>query len=760
MNARRITVLYLLFGGIWILLSDRLLAWLAIDVEQLTGLQSVKGLAFVLLSGALVHLLVRLAERRHRELEARTQRERDHLAQMLDAAPAALYALQPASGSKGAWEVAFVGPSIERLTGHAPACWTEDPDFWRRQIHPEDLDDTLRWEARLLQEGSVRHEYRVRRADGSHLWVHDRAVLQRAPDGRPLAVVGVWLDVTARRQAGEHADLIAQVFDDSQEGIFITDAQQHFLSVNRTFTQVTGYTESELAGRTPALLKSGRQDADFYRDMWERLAREGRWEGEIWNRRKSGEVFPEWLTISAIQGPDGQVRQYLGIFTETTGSKAAEARIQRLANYDPLTGLPNRNLLADRAEVALAAARSAGQPLLLLHLNIDRFGSINESLGHAAGDQVLREIGRRLSEAVGPESTLCRVGGDDFVLLHPGAGAAEVPTLGLRLLDAVAAPLQVGSQAFRLSASIGVAVHPDNGADLVSLRQAAEAAVHQAKREGHGQLRIASKELQERVQASLELANELRWALERQQLSLHFQPQFDAADGRLVGCEALLRWNHPRLGAVSPARFIPIAEEAGLIAEIGRWVMREAIARNAAWQAAGRAVVPVAINLSAVQFRDPALCDDLRAALQQHGLAPQLLELELTESIAMEDSEFTVGTVAALEAIGVQLSIDDFGTGYSSLNYLRRFAVHKLKIDQSFVRGLTQHGQDEVIVSTIIGLAHNLGLRTIAEGVETEPQRALLRRLGCDELQGYLTGRPMPPEAFEPLLGPLHPTGS
>lgn len=569
--------------------------------------------------------------------------------------------------------------------------------------------------------------------------------------GRPGRMV-LANDVTDRRQARERAHLIAKVFQSSQEGICITDARGQYISVNQSFTHITGYAFEDLAGQTPALLRSGRHEAAFYEDMWARIRSEGRWEGEIWNRRKTGEIYPEWLTISAILDTDGQVQQYLGIFTETASRKAAEERIQRLVNYDQLTNLPNRALLQDRAKVALASASRSHEPVVVMQLNVDHFRRINESLGHEAGDQLLAVLAHRLVAVLRPEDTVSRMGADDFIILLPHTTAHDVAQIAVRLMTAVAEPLSIAGQDVRVSASVGIAQYPDNGTDLIKLTQAAESAVHQAKREGRNTFCFFSPSVQEQIKATLLIERDLRYAVERGQLVLHYQAQVDTASCHIVGVEALVRWQHPEWGLVPPGKFIPVAEESGLIREIGHWVLVTAVQQNKHWRDQGLPIVPVAINLSPIQFKDPGLRDAIIEVLRQSGLPANMVELELTESVAMEDTNFTIATIDELKQLGVRLSIDDFGTGYSSLSSLKRFAVDKLKIDQSFVRGLNVDLQDEAIVKTVINLAQSLGLRTIAEGVETADQLAFLRANGCEDAQGYLFSRPVPAADFATLL--------
>ncbi|MGY0198643.1 sensor domain-containing protein [Leptothrix sp. BB-3] len=592
---------------------------------------------------------------------------------------------------------------------------------------------------------SMSGEMQHRRRDGSLFWIElSGHTFER--DGRRLRLV-LAKDVSDRHRADEQLRLIAQVFQLSHEGIFITDARGRFIAVNQSFAEITGYGPDEVRGRTPAILKSGRQDQPFYQAMWAQLLREGRWEGEIWNRRKSGEVYPEWLSISAIRDVTGRIERYLGIFTDTSARKAADARIAHLQSHDALTGLPNAVLLADRAQVAFASAVRNRSVVAVLHVNIDHFGAINESYGHEVGDALLKTLAARMVTAVAPEDTVSRRGADNFIVLLAGSHTQDLSQRALRLKDVLADEVELGDQTFHVVASIGIAEYPTDGTELGPLLQAAESAVQQAKREGGDRLGFYSRASHEQVRESLALERALRLAVGRDELRLHYQGQFDAVTGELIGTEALLRWQHPQLGLVSPARFIPIAESSGLIRPIGLWVMNEALRQVAAWRDAGLPVVPVAVNLSLAQFRDPALRDHVIAALRASGLPASMLELELTESIAMEDSEHTVATVDSLKRLGVQLAIDDFGTGYSSLSYLKRLSVDRLKIDQSFVRGLCYDPDDEAIVRSVISLARSLGLRTLAEGVETEEQLAFLRQEGCHEIQGYLKARPMPPQA-------------
>ena len=569
-------------------------------------------------------------------------------------------------------------------------------------------------------------------------------------------------ELRRRQHAENQMRIAAAVFAASNEGIFVTDADNRIISINAAFTTITGYNEKEAIGQNPRLLSSNRHDADFYLNMKGALQRDGSWRGEIWNRRKNGEIFPEWMTISAIRNADGEVDKWVAILSDLSSNKAAEEKISFLAHYDPLTGLPNRVLLRDRVDVALAAAQREDSKLILMLIDLDRFKNVVDSLGHGAGDEILRQVAARLRALVDEGDTLSRYGGDEFMLLLPDTDAESAVHLAERILDAITQAFRVEQQIgphnhtdhheLRLTASIGIAEFPENGGDYDALARSADSALYRAKQAGRGNFQFFADEMHRRAHELLLMENSLRHAVERDELVLHYQPKVDAATGRLTGLEALVRWQHPQRGLVPPAEFIPIAEESGQIREIGDWVLRRALAQMVAWRTAGVVLVPMAVNLSALQFNQPNLCQRLADLLQENDIAPELLELELTESVAMENSAFSIASIDALRQFGVGLSIDDFGTGYSSLAYLKRFAVNKIKIDHSFVRNLSIDKDDAAIVRAIISLAHNLGFTVVAEGVETAEQLAFLRRHGCDEIQGFYYCRPQPAGALHGLL--------
>jgi diguanylate cyclase (GGDEF)-like protein/PAS domain S-box-containing protein len=750
--ALRISVLYMAFAGAWIWLSDTALQQLFPDPASLTLQQSVKGSFFVLVTSLLLYQLIRSDVRKRGTLTARLQREAERLADIMSVNPAVIYSLAADARTKNMFVVDYVSPKVEQITGYSPAQWLATPGLWLARLHPEDRTKAVQAHRQLIETGVLHHEYRFLHADGSCRWIYDQLVLTRNASGHGAVVVGAWLDITEAKLAQQQLQLTAQVFESSQEGIVITDVDNCFLSVNRAFSEITGYSGEEVLGRNPSLLASGRHDKAFYELMWRTLKSAGQWQGEVWNRRKNGVVYPQWLSISALRNAEGQITQHIGTLTDLSSRKDAEEQIRVLSNYDPLTLLPNRTLLHDRAQVALAAAQRAQTQVALMYIDLDRFKNINDSLGHAIGDQLLQELATRLTTHMHPDDTICRPGGDEFICLLPNTDYQGAAHVAQRTLAIIAEPFTIDGQRLSLTASIGIALFPDNGDDLARLSQCADSALFRAKQNGRSNFQFFAQQMHERANEVLRIENDLRRALEKKELLLYYQPQVDATSLKIVGVEALIRWQHPEWGMVSPMRFIPIAEESGQIREIGNWVLYSAVQQNADWKAAGLPIVPVAINLSVVQFRDASLCDAVGEAMRASGLDPAMVELELTESIAMDDSSFTIDMVARLHALGIGLSIDDFGTGYSSLSYLKRFKIDKLKIDQSFIRDLHSDPDDAAIVTAIIGLAKGLGFRTIAEGVETQGQLDFLREHQCDEIQGYFYSKPVPADEFARLL--------
>ncbi len=577
-------------------------------------------------------------------------------------------------------------------------------------------------------------------------------------NGEVVGAIATFIDITRRKRAEAQVGLAAKVFEQSSEGILITDAHLDIIMVNQAFTAITGYSEAEALGRHPGMLASGRHDQAFYRAMWDAISTEGRWQGELWNRRKDGSLYPEQLSIIRVLGARGEVTHYIGVFSDITQHKEAQAHIQRLAHFDPLTGLPNRALLSDRIGHALSAAQRNRTQLALMFVDLDHFKNVNDTLGHRIGDELLIAVAGRLKAVVREVDTVSRQGGDEFVLILPDTDANGSAHVAEKLLAAVAQPYLIEGFELTVTLSIGIALHPGDGEDFEALSKCADAAMYRAKHDGRNTYRFFTAEMQARSAHNLQIENALHRALERNQLELHFQPQLALRDGRLIGIEALLRWRHPELGMIGPADFIPIAEESGQILQIGEWALRCAVRQMKQWMDGGLAPMTMAVNLSAVQFRHPQLPDLVAQILDEAKLQPQYLELELTESVAMDNAPAAIAMMDRLHARGVHMSIDDFGTGYSSLSYLKRFQVHRLKIDQSFVQNIGEDPEDRAIVNAIISLADSLGLQTIAEGVETETQLAILREQGCNEVQGYYFSRPLPAAEFEAFARAEHPS--
>ncbi len=575
-------------------------------------------------------------------------------------------------------------------------------------------------------------------------------------DGTPV-LFNSSRDISERKKVEKEIRISAIAFE-TQEGVIITDANASILRVNKAFTKISGYTPQEVIGKNPNILKSGRMDGDFYSIMWEGLNRLGFWEGEIWNKRKNGEIFPEHLCITAVKDQNGVVTNYVATLTDITMNRNAANQIQQLAFYDTLTHLPNRRLLNDRLVQALASSSRTGSCGALLFLDIDNFKMLNDTLGHDIGDQLLQQTAQRLESCIREGDTVARQGGDEFVVMLEDLSeiirdaATQTEVVGKKILDAFSKPFQLDKHIYNCTASIGATLFGSKQVGLEELNKQADIAMYQAKKAGRNTLRFFDLEMQANINARATLENELRAAIEKQHFQLFYQVQVDISR-RAIGAEALIRWCHPKLGMVSPAQFIPLAEETGLILPIGKWVIDTACAQLKAWQNSDiTRHLTLSVNVSGKQFHEAGFVEQVQAAVNRHGINPKLLKLEPTESILLDDIASDVASMMELNKIGVQLALDDFGTGYSSLQYLRLLPLQQLKIDQSFVRELTSDASGRTIVRTIISMAKSLSLDVIAEGVETEEQMQLLLGKGCEHFQGYLFGKPMPIEEFEAAL--------
>ncbi|OAI14457.1 MULTISPECIES: putative bifunctional diguanylate cyclase/phosphodiesterase [Methylomonas] len=560
-------------------------------------------------------------------------------------------------------------------------------------------------------------------------------------------IVGIVLE---QRRANEQLHLAGKVFEYSTEGIMITDAGNRIVSVNRAFTRITGYALDQVKGKNPSLLSAGRHGPAFYQKMWQSLAANGYWQGEIWNKARDGRVYPEWLSITAINGGDGKLGHYLGIFSDLSDKKRSDEIIWRQANYDALTGLPNRNRFYDRLEQAIKAALHNGGRLALLLIDLDHFKEVNDTVGHAYGDALLKAAGERLQACAGQNSVLARLGGDEFTLILPDiADNACVEQTAQTFLDTLAAPFVLDGAASYLSASIGIALFPDDAVGIDALLKYADQAMYAAKNQGRNAWRYFTPALQIAAEHRSRTSSDLREALVRDQFHLVYQPIVELATGRIRKAEALIRWQHPQRGFISPAEFIPLAEETRLIREIGGWVFERAVEQVAAWQAAYGADFQISVNKSPLQFKGD---EDWVGYLVGLGLSGHSIVVEITEGLLLDADEQVSNKLLAFRDAGIQVAIDDFGTGYSSLSYLKKFDIDYLKIDQSFVRNLAPDSSDLVLCEAIVTMAHRLGMQVIAEGVETREQRDLLSAAGCDFAQGYWFAKPLSVADFETML--------
>ena len=601
-----------------------------------------------------------------------------------------------------------------------------------------------------------RAQVRNYRKDATPFWnelsidpVHDA-------HGQLTHFVGIQRDVTQALDQQLQLQLANQIVEQAREGVMVTNANGELVMVNKAFSHITDYHADEVLGRNPRMLSSDRHDRHFYTSMWHQLKTTGYWTGEIWNRRKNGEEYLESLSLTVLHDTQGRVSHYVGTMLDVTQERASRARLDWLSHFDALTGLANRTLLRERCDHDIGVARRDGKPVAMLVLGLDRFSIINDAMGFAVGDKMLAEIARRLSHAVREQDTVARHSGDEFVLVLPGETPEGACLLADRLQQVVAYPVQAYDAELTASVSIGIAFFPGDGQDFETLLGSAQVAMHMSKEHGGKQRQFYRADVYEATIAKVAVVAALRNAIRLDQLAVHYQPFADMQTGRIGGMEALLRWTHPELGRVSPATFIPMAEQSGLIIEIGYWVLRRACQDLQHWGEQGLAAPPVSVNLSPNQIHDPDLVPNIVAIMNEFAIDPALICLELTEGAMMDDVAHSERVMHALKEIGVGLALDDFGTGYSSLSHLKRFPFDKVKIDQSFVRDIQTSTQDAVIAKVVISMAHGLGLRVVAEGVETEMQCEFMRRNVCDEVQGYFFARPMPAAELAVMLREDH----
>jgi diguanylate cyclase (GGDEF)-like protein/PAS domain S-box-containing protein len=574
------------------------------------------------------------------------------------------------------------------------------------------------------------------------------------PEGEVLGLVGISRDITDRVQAEHSLRQAAKVFESTREGVMITDPDRHILLVNRAFTELLGYTPEEVLGNTTDMLQSPRHDKEFLRRMWKQIKMTGHWQGEVWNVRKNGQEFPQLLSISSVNDNEGRTTQYVQVFTDISKIKETEAELEFLAHHDPLTRLPNRRLLLSRIRHGIETVKRDGGLLALLMLDLDRFKDVNDSFGHATGDELLQHVADRLKSRLRSVDTITRLGGDEFTVLLQGISHREdAGRVAGEIVTMLGEPwfLSNGSE-IRIGSSVGITIYPDHCADAEEMLQQADTALYRAKEEGRGRFKYFSEELTRAARERIALEAALRRAITENELRVYYQPQIDIQSGALVGAEALLRWQHPEEGMMLPSRYIAVAEETGLIAAIGDWVLRETCRQGKAWLDAGLPPISLAVNLSPQQFHHKDITATVAQALQESGFPAKHLELELTESILIKRESEAVAKMNELRGMGIRLAIDDFGTGYSSLSYLKRFPVDVLKIDRSFVEEIPEQKGDMEIANTVIAMGHTLGFKVLAEGVETEEQLEFLKLQGCDLYQGFFKSQALPAEEFAKLL--------
>jgi diguanylate cyclase (GGDEF)-like protein/PAS domain S-box-containing protein len=678
------------------------------------------------------------------EAEAAATAARGQLRAVIDAVPARINAKDRDGGYLliNRYEADLLGVTPEQAVGRSV-----------HELEPEEVAlAERRDDHRVLDRGAplpLFEQEITDRAGEQRIWLTTKVPLTDG-GGRPSGVVTVALDITQQKEAQRMTALLATAVEHAGDAIEITDAQGRFQYVNSAFERIFGYARAEAIGETPfTLLMHRESDEPEYQAVQRALERGEVWQGQLVARRKDGSRFHQEATISPVIRPEGQITHFVAVKRDISDRIQAQQKIWHLAHHDPLTGLPNRMLFQDRLDQAALRARRDGQLAAVLFIDLDDFKDVNDSLGHEVGDALLKAVTARLLATTADTDTVARLGGDEFAIIQGGlADAGGAARLAERVLEALGGRFVVGEHEITVSASIGITLYPRDDEDPARLLRNADMAMYRAKTFGPGGYQFFVEDMQAAYLARKSLERDLRVAVEQGALELHYQPLVAAAGGRLVAAEALLRWQHPEHGAVSPAEFVPIAEESGLIVPLTRWVLDTACAQAAEWRRMGLPELRMAVNLSPVQFLDKDMVGSIAAACARHDLAPALLEVEITESVLLRDTVLTRTLLQRLADLGVGVALDDFGTGYSSMSYLKRFPVTKVKIDRAFVAEVTKDEGDAAIVKAVIGLAHGLGLRVTAEGVETPAQASVLRAYGCDELQGFLFGRPMPAQQF------------
>ena len=642
----------------------------------------------------------------------------------------------------------FVSDEAERLLGYPPRQWLNEVDFCQQHIHEDDRDFVVAaYKDIIRNQHNHEVEFRIIAADGHCVWVRNFIDITKE-NGKVTGLFGFMIDITRQKQTEEQLRLAATTFE-SQQGIMITDKDSKILRVNKAFTEITGYSQEQVQGRDSKILSSGQHDPLFYQELWKQLQTYGRFEGEIWNRRKNGEIYPEWQTIAAVKNDAGEVSHYVHLFSDITEKKDAESKIHAMAFYDPLTQLPNRRLLLDRFDQELASARRHRQYGAVIFLDVDHFKLLNDLQGHRVGDQLLIQFANRLASVLREEDTPARLGGDEFIVLlhatseHLNTAADQAWAVAEKIKDTLSEPFMIDHYQHRISTSIGITLFPDNHESPDILLQQADAAMYRSKASGRNTVSFFHSGMQKAADLRLTLEQDLRAAIENNQFMLCYQPQVDA-EGAAIAAEALIRWKHREKGLLLPKDFIPVAEESSLILALGRWALMEACNQIKIWQNAGIKLLPLSVNISSRQFRQQDFVNQVKSAIDTSKIAPHLLGIELTESELIVDITDTTAKIKALKALGISITVDNFGTGYSSLMYLKQLPIDTLKIDREIIKDILTDANHATVVETIIAMARHLNINVVAKGVETAEQLALLKHQGCTAFQGYYFSTPSP----------------
>ena len=645
---------------------------------------------------------------------------------------------------------------VKELFGLEPEYVTAMLSHLKPRLHPQDVPSLKRALVEHLKGRTEDYqiEYRVRHGDGHWVWIEDRGrVVERAENGRVLRMLGTRRDISASKGLEAQRQLAATVFEAASEGIVIFNPDYELIAINQAFSRLTGYHIDDMLGRNVVELPCSRDARRHYSSIRQALAQHGSWQGELVETRKNGELYPQWLHLNAVRDSRGHVSHIVGFFADLSARRESEERMRYLTHYDELTGLANRSLFRERLREAHQRVRQGGRSLALLHINLDRFKLLNDSLGHEIADLLLQKMARRLINALPEADTIARLSGDEFAVLFDTYGnLSSLARVATRLSSKLRLPLTVEGHELVVSASMGISMLPDNAREISALVSQSNMAMQHAKHLGGDNFQFYTESLQASTLERLQLENQLRKAIEERQLKVFYQPKLCLETGKLNAAEALVRWDHPTMGRIPPADFIGLAEETGLIGPIGEFVLRQACWQACEWQRQGLEPIRVSVNLSVHQLRQGKLVSLVRQVLEETGLAPHYLELELTESQLLDSVEHIIATFQQLRDLGVKLAIDDFGTGYSSLSYLKRIPVDYVKIDQAFIRGLGQGTVDAAITRAIIAMAHGLSLKVVAEGVEFQEQLEFLKAERCDEVQGYLISRPMEADGLAALL--------